>query len=296
MRFGITALSLPNVMDMIITKGITELSRFNFAEIVRTTYEQGFSLMELTMDIAYVLPGSISDQTISELIAVKDDLDITYTVHLPLWAIEPAIPNDFIRRASINNLVDAINLVKPLNPEVYVLHMTGGLAGEFYRQPMPAKYKSVIVSTITSFAEESLKEILRETRIPPRKLALENIEFSFEATWGLAERFDTSICMDTGHLLSEQSEPITILEFINRYYDRIAEIHLHDGGKNPPKDRRVRYLDHQPLGTGELPIIETLNELHKRGYKGPIIFELVLDEAKESLALIKKLLPELPIQ
>ncbi|MFX1564226.1 MAG: cobamide remodeling phosphodiesterase CbiR [Promethearchaeota archaeon] len=295
MRFGITPLEMANVLQIIGEGGIPDFSNFNFVDIISIVREHGFSLMELTMDVTYVLPGGLTEETVKALKKVKKELGLTFTAHLPLWAIEPSCPNTYIRQASIDCLVDAINLVKPLEPEVYVLHATGALASEFSRLQIPSIYKSFITKHFNNLAGQSIEGLLKRTKIPSRRLAIENIEFPLQATCKLAEELDTSICFDTGHLLAGYSGTISVLEFLDRYYDRIAEIHLHDGGYYPVEDNLFRRFDHQALGTGDLPIKEFLGELQERGYDGPIIFELTLKEAKESLDIIRQRLPDLPI-
>lgn len=296
MRFGITPLELSNIIEIARSGGALDFSRFNFADILRATHQQGFSLMELSIDVRYVLPGGLTEDTVAKIKAVKEELDLTFTVHLPLWAIEAACPNDYIRRASVECLVDAVNFVKPLEPEVFVLHATGSLASEFSRMKLPSLFKGIITDYFVNRAEQSVREILKRTGIPSRSLALENVEFPFDATSKIAERLDTSICLDTGHLISGQSGSIDTLEFVNRYYDRIAEIHLHDGSFQVIGEGLVKRVDHKALGKGRLPTTELLTQLQEKDYKGTIIFELAMKEAKESLQFIRQHLPTLPIE
>jgi sugar phosphate isomerase/epimerase len=295
MRFGITPLQLPNIISLVSEDGHVDFRRFSFEHIIRATRERGFSLMEITMDVSFVLPGGLTERTVTALKALKDELGLTYTAHLPLWAIEPACPNEIIREASLECLVKAVELVRPLDPEVLVLHATGALAAEFSRLQVSPLIKNIITDQFAGLAEQSVREFLKRTKLPSRKVALENVEFPFEGTWRIAERLDTSITFDTGHLLAGYSGPIEVLDFVKRYYSRISEIHLHDGGHNPVGEDVIRRFDHQALGTGKLPIEALLTELQRRRYKGAIIFELTQSEALESLEVIRKRLPNLPI-
>ncbi len=101
--------------------------------------------------------------------------------------------------------------------------------------------------------------------------------------------------MDTGHILSGQSGQIDLLEFVQQYYSRLSEIHLHDGALNPVEGKKSPYFDHQILGQGDLPIVEFLSDLEAKKFDGPIIFELTRTQAVESLEVIRKLLPNLTI-
>jgi len=294
-RFGITPLQFDNTLGIIGATGAPDFSQFNYATIIREFQAQGFSLMELTLDVRYVLPGGLTEQTVEALLEAKEDLGLNFTAHLPLWSLEPATPNEFIRNASVQCTVDAIELVKPLDPVVYVLHSTGSLAAEFSRLDLPPPFDQVALEYINMQSKQSVEEILDQTDIPSKKLALENVEFPFDATWRVAEALDTGVCLDTGHVLAGYSGDLTVQEFVNRYFSRIREVHLHDGGQELSGGGMIRRYDHQALGTGNLPIQEFLSELLKRNYEGVIIFELTLQEAQESLKVIRERLPDFPI-
>ena len=296
MRFGITPLQFDNTLGLVGAQGVPDFSRFDYARIIQEHHEQGFSLFELTLDVRYVLPGGFTEKTVDTLVKVKEELGLTFTAHLPLWAIEPATPNQFIRDASVECIVDAIELVQPLNPEVYVLHSTGSLAAEFNQLELPKPFDSVVTEYLNLHSKQSVQEILDQAGIPPDKLALENIEFPFNATWQIAEALDTRVCLDTGHVQAGYSGDITVLEFVERYFSRIKEIHLHDGGQVLSQEGMVRPYDHQALGTGTLPLEEFLSTLLKKGFEGLIIFELTLQEALESLKVIRERLPDFPIE
>jgi len=53
--------------------------------------------------------------------------------------------------------------------------------------------------------------------------------------------------------------PGNILDFVERFYNRIIELHLHDG--------KYPRIDHKPLGTYKLPTIELLTKLNKKNLK-----------------------------
>lgn len=95
---------------------------------------------------------------------------------------------------------------------------------------------------------------------------------------------DLSICFDTGHLLAGFSGQISIMEFIDKYYDRIIELHLHDG--------KFPRIDHKPLGKYDLPVRELLLKLLEKNFAGPLIYELNLPEAIKSMDYIKNNIPE----
>ena len=291
MRFGMVALEFLPAVNRIVEGGIPDFARFNLPEIVRDDLQiKHIEVIEITMDTEKLVPGSITAERITELAELKDELGHSYTVHLPLWSIEPSSFNDFIRKASVESIVSSIRLAEELEPEAYVLHTTGSLAAEFSRLKLRESLRLLLAGYIGSFAETSLGEIISKSEIDPRKLAVENIEFPFEVTRDAVDKYDTGICFDTGHVLSKQSGEETLSEFYKQHRDRIIEIHLHDGSY--PEGGRAFRTEHTALGQGEMPIREFLLELHNDNYSGPLVFELAPDEVKESLSVIKREAPE----
>jgi len=100
----------------------------------------------------------------------------------------------------------------------------------------------------------------------------------------IIQQMDLSICFDTGHLLAGFSGQISIMEFIDKYYDRIIELHLHDG--------KFPRIDHKPLGDYDLPVRELLLKLLEKNFTGPLVYELNLQEAIQSMDYIKNNIPE----
>ena len=288
-------LDFGEIMNNILRGGTIDLSKFSFPEIVKRSIKRGFHHIEVTLDLSYVVPGSLNETIIDELGKIRDEEGVSYSVHLPLWSIEPASPNEYIRRASVESLINSIELVKTLQPESYVHHSTGALAAEFSRLILPSAYGDLLNRSMASYSNQSVEELLPRTSIPPRKLALENVEFPFSLTRETVDRFDLSICFDTGHLLAGYSGEIPVLEFLERHFDRVVELHLHDGFHRKMGQQIVR-RDHLPLGAGDLPITDLLGFLEGEGFDGPLVFELAFNEAAESLQTIRRLCPNITIE
>ena len=293
-RFGIHALQ----MDMLIPQGMTpeealvHIGSFDHADHVRSLWEQGFNPVELGGDLALFLPHTFQPNAIERLAALKAETGVTYTVHLPLWSVEPSTPLKPVRDGSAQALVDCIKATLPLEPEVYVLHATGALSAEFYRMQIPEIARMFLLRQFQTGANESIQKILAETGIPGRQLAIETIEFPFELTLELAEELDLSICFDTGHVLVGFSGPTDFFEALTLVLPRLAEVHLHDGPWQG-SERKIGYgKDHQALGKGDLDVGRLLDQLAAAQFDGPVIFELSTAEAVESLEIIGKLRPE----
>ena len=286
-RFGF----LPASWDLILKEANKgqglDFSKIDLVSAAKSMLKYGFKHIEITLDVYYALPGVITEKTIDKFIELKEENNLSVSVHLPLWSLEPSSFNEHIREASVTSIVETIRLVEPLNPEVYVLHTTGALAAEYSRLPFPAKYKNMILQYMNGFAAKSVEEIIATTEINPKKLAIENIEFPFELTREIIEEYETSMCFDTGHLLAGYSGNYDFMEFLKMNYDLISEIHLHDGYRET-KESGVIIRDHIPLGTGKLPLKEFVDFLKEKNFKGPLVFELSFEEARQSLEYIKK--------
>jgi sugar phosphate isomerase/epimerase len=293
MRFGIMAMQwdylIPGNLDT--NRAIAHVMAFDHTELVRSLAVPPFKTIELGGDMALFLPHTFQQDGIQKLAALKDELDLTYTVHLPLWSIEPSTPLTPVREGSVRALIDCIQATLPLEPENYVLHGTGALAAEFTRINFPDLARDYLMRQFQSSAFQSIKGILKETGISSRRLAVETIEFPFDLTLELAEELDLSVCLDTGHILVGFSGPITLEEALERCLPRLAEVHFHDGPWQGV-ERSIGYgKDHQPLGAGDLPVADFLDHLDAADFNGPLIFELRMPEALQSLEVVRRLRP-----
>ncbi len=286
MKFGVTPVEISYFAEIAQTGTVADLLNFDFPSLVERAIEAGFKHVELTLDMVYVSPGSLSKDKIEKLANLAEKFGITYTAHLPLWSIEPASPVPQVRKASVEALVEAIRIVKELNPLYYVLHATGALASEFTRLPAPPPLKRLINEAFSDFASESVKSLIELSKIDSRRIAVENVEFDFEYTRRIVDANDTSICFDTGHLMAGYSGDYDPLQFLEKNFDRIVELHLHDGYRRVVNGR-VEIGDHLALGDGDLPVCSLLNLLQERGFDGVIVFELPLESALKSMEYIR---------
>ena len=293
MRFGIMAMQ----MDALIPPGLSpgkvmaHLIGFDHAELVRGLASAGFSLIELGGDLAQFFPQTFSPRAIERLAALKQEQGLAYTVHLPLWSVEPSTLLTPVRQGSVRAVIECIQATLPLHPEVRVLHATGALATEFYRMRSQGAARALILRQFQNCARESLRAILAETGIPSRQLAIETIEFPFDLTMELAEELDLSICLDTGHVLSGFSGPVELDDVLERCLPRLAEVHLHDSPRLAPGQPVVYGKDHQALGAGDLDVGRLLDRLAAANFTGPLIFELRVEQALASLDVIRSLRP-----
>ncbi|HSR34956.1 MAG TPA: cobamide remodeling phosphodiesterase CbiR [Anaerolineae bacterium] len=289
MRFGIMTMQrgalIPSGMSM--EAALVYIASLDHADLARDLSSHGFDPIELGGDMALFFPQSLAPPTIERLAALKAETGLTYTVHLPLWSVEPSTPLTPVRKGSVQALVDTVQATKNLEPECYVLHATGALAAEFYRMNVPEYAKAFLLQQFQGHARESIGTLLAESGLPSRQVAIETVEFPLELTLELAEDLDLSLCLDTGHVLSGFSGPVGLFDALERCLPRLVEIHLHDAPGLGSEGEIVYGQDHQPLGAGDLDVGRLLDRLAEARWGGPVIFELTLEEALTSMEVIR---------
>jgi sugar phosphate isomerase/epimerase len=291
MRFGIMAMQLKALVPpgLSAEKIMADLMTFDHAGLAKGLADKGFNPIELGGDLGMFIPNVYSPASVEKLGALKAG-GLSYTLHLPLWSVEPSTPLTPVRRGSVEALVETIRATRPIEPEVYVLHATGALAAEFYNMKISEMARMLILRQFQSGARESIRTILGETGIPSRRLAIETIEFPLDMTLDLAEEFDLSVCLDTGHVLAGFPGWFDFFEVLEKLLPRLAEIHLHDS-KKMPEGVRGYGEDHKPLGQGDLELGRLLDRIAATNFSGPLVFELEVDEALESLKVVESIRP-----
>jgi len=282
LRLGATALSLEGVIEGLELGDGAVL--FDYAKLVRNTVESGFKHVELSTDLYYILPASFSKESVEEWVSMRNK-GVTFSVHLPIWSVELDSPVEDIRKASVNAVVRPVEILEDLKPLAYVLHVAGPLAAEVNRMMISQNYKELFFHVLAQNASRSVKQIVScvsDIGVDSRRIALESIEFPFSKTLEIAEAFDTSICIDTGHILAGYSGEIGVEKAIELSSRRLLEIHLHDAYRRR-EGERIIVRDHLPLGAGDLNVKSLFESLGKAGFRGPIVFELGLRDAKSSL-------------
>lgn len=291
MRFGIMEMQLERLIafDSRAESPVDQILNFDRGKLVTGLAQEGFPLIELGGDLGLFFRSAYREKTIQQLAKIKKDLGLNYTVHLPLWSVEPSTPLEPVRLGSEDAIMDIMDAVQPLDPEVYVLHATGALAAEFYQMKLPQAAKSLILKQFQGGAISSIRDILEETGLPSRKLAIETIEFPLELTLEIADLLDLSICLDTGHILSGISGAIKFEDALKACLPRLAEVHLHDSPDFMKTGKLGYGQDHQALGTQDLDVKHLMNRLNDNNFSGPIIFELSVKEARTSIDYLKHL-------
>ena len=292
MRFGIMAMQL----EALVPSGIpadqvmANITRFDHAGLAKDLFQKGFNPIELGGDLGMFLPQAYAPETVKRMKDLKSE-GVTFTLHLPLWSVEPSTPLDPVRAGSVQAVVDIMEATRPLEPEVYVLHATGALAAEFYNMKISELARSVILRRFQEGARASIRAILERTGLPSRKIAIETIEFPLDMTLELADELNLSMCLDTGHVLAGFPGWFDFFEAMERILPRLAEVHLHDSRKMPEGTRGYGE-DHKTLGLGNLELGRFLDRLEAANFQGPLVFELTVCEALASMDVVRTIRPK----
>ncbi len=294
MRFGITPLEAESFKKVFNGEkgGLIDFSEIHFSDIILNVVECGFQHCEISLDLFQVLPIEMDNKEQKRIVNLKKQHDITFSAHFPIWSVELSSPNKFIREASVQSCIDSFNKFKFLEPdiEVFVIHPTGVFTASIGVLGLGSKANEIIYHVLTNYAIQSVKKIIKKTRISKSKIAIENIEYPFERTIEIINKLKgTKLCLDTAHLLGGFSGDIDLIETTESYLDITSEIHLQDYSDNFPSP------DHVALGRGNNFPIKFLKMIHEYDFKGPIVFELGLNQAIESFDFIKKHVPEIKV-
>ncbi len=291
LRFGITPLKVEKIIAVLKQQiDVGKTLDFSFSDMVLEAAERGYCHCELTLDLFQILPIPLNIKELEKLKKIKMEHDLTYSAHFPISSIELASPNKFVRTASVKSLVHAYKSLKFLasDIEIFVLHPTGGFVANLLKLDVDPMLKKFVCNLFVRNAVQSVKEVIKETKIDKNKIAIENIEFPFEGTLEIIKQLKgPKLCIDTAHFLGGYSGEVNLVEIMEKYLDITCEIHLQDYSEEG-------FADHNALGRGEFPK-EVLKIIHEQNFEGPIVFELTHEQAVESLEYIKKHAPEIEV-
>lgn len=164
-----------------------------------------------------------SREEIEALSQISNDFSIGYNIHLPT-DLSLASAGRMEQKKSLDTYRRVMDLTSRLDPTSWTLHIPCD---------QPIASGTDVVARWQDRAREGLEKLLADG-IPPRRLAIENLDYPFVWVQDIVKAYDLSVCMDVGHLLLRGED---IADFHRESADRIAVIHLHGV---------VNGKDHQP--------------------------------------------------
>lgn len=228
-------------------------------EEIREFASMGFDFAELSMDPPKGLPENLS-LLVPELKATLSTYGVGLVVHMPTFVwVADLTPR--IRRASLEETVEALTVARSLGASYVVLH-PGGFSG----------LGEMVREKSQQIALESLGYLIHSARELGMILAIENMFpkggwlVTPEDFLGVMERFpELMMTLDVGHGFIKGGLQ-RVFSFIDRLGDRIIHVHMSDNWGE--RD------DHLPIGAGRIPFSEVVSRLKHRGYEGGITLEV----------------------
>ena len=229
-------------------------------EELETIANLGFDYLELTMDAPLAHYRVIRE--------IKDDLvqtlkrsDMRLICHLPTF-VSTADLTESLRETSLNEVLESLEVAAELRAMKAVLH------------PSPHRGLSVfVIDQVRQYALRSLETIVDKADQVGLPLCLENM-FPQSNSLVNPEDFDEvferfpnlKMTLDTGHAHIEDKADTKILDFIERFPDRIYHVHANDNlGKED---------NHLPIGAGTIDFPEIVRVLKAIGYDETITLEV----------------------
>ena len=177
-------------------------------------YVDDVELLVMESDFISPLPDTFQ---IDRLKNIAQNHNLSYTVHLPL-DIELGSDNSIASRESAQKIVRVIERFDALKPTAYVLHL-----------PMENANSTDNLSAWAGNCRRSMEEILSSSKIEPRNICVENLDYPISFVSSMIEELDLSVCFDVGHLLKADGN---VMKFWNDWKARIKVIHLHGVNKD----------------------------------------------------------------
>jgi sugar phosphate isomerase/epimerase len=235
----------------------------------RLVEEYGLKAVELTLDFGLLYPQVMDEMFYRQAAHLQEGLGFACTVHLPLLWLDLSSLNELIRQTSVECVRRAVEWVRPLQVESYVLHLWGFTTVQIHRVLADEGQRQMLLGAVMAQAGRSLAQI-RTFIEEPARLCVENLEAPpFDVVLPLIEEQGVGICLDVGHLAWQGGGELAFLE---KHGERVREIHLHDAVlASPAQGKRAR--DHLPLGQGELDYEALLHKLDEMGFDGCVIIE-----------------------
>ncbi len=207
---------------------------------------------------------------VDELRRIARDTDTALTVHLPV-TIELGDPDPAFRRASCELFRRVVEITAPLHPLGWVLHVVGS--------PEYSRREAIDPDRLARHAERTHENLARLMPLfdSPRDLCIENIHRHFFIEPPFIEAFETSTCVDVGHLVCHGQE---VCEHLDAWLPRCRIMHLHGTNERGEDHASLAHLPNgflenlfQRLKEGPSPETVTIegNRQTRRTCQSPII-------------------------
>lgn len=230
----------------------------------------GFDYLELTMDAPQAHHLILREQHTAIGQRLRHH-GMGLVCHMPTF-VYTADLTPAIRQASLKEVIYSLETAAELGAEKVVLHpsIISGLG-------------FLVKETAVAHALESLETILRRAEQLGQCICFENMfprldymvkpqEFTtlFETYRNL------KLTLDIAHAFIGVKTAARILEFIQKFPERLYHIHI--------SDNKGQRDDHLAVGQGFIPFPEIVHALENQGYNGTITLEIFSEDRRELTA------------
>ena len=141
--------------------------------LILDVINSGFRHCEISLDLFQILPIDINKEEEKRIINIQKEYDFTFSAHFPIYSVELSSPNKFIREASVQSCIDSFNQFRFLEEkiDVFVIHPTGSFTASIGVLGLDSKTMELIYHILTNYAIQSVKKIIKATKIPKSKIA-----------------------------------------------------------------------------------------------------------------------------
>ncbi len=209
-----------------------------------------------------------SDDCINELRALADDNGCGYTVHLPIDR-KAGDPDRKVREGFRDEACRIIDLTRRLSPRAWVLHLEG----------IEKDSGITDVSDWQDWCKETVSELVDRAE-NSHLIAIENLSYPAEWNIPLVSSFNTSYCLDIGHLWLQSD--VCWEDLCTALLPGTSVVHLH--GVHQKRD-------HLSLAAADrAQLIAFLIMLKDFAYRGVLTMEIFGEkEFYESMEVIDRL-------
>jgi sugar phosphate isomerase/epimerase len=226
----------------------------------------GFDYLELTMDPPQAHYSTLRQQ-INSILSALASQSMNIICHLPTF-VSTADLTDSIREASLSEMFNSLEVAAALGAQKVVLHPghIGGL-GIYVKETALAHANSSLAAIIDRAQTLGLCLCL-ENMFPKCRAFVEPADFV-----EILQQFpDLKLTLDTGHANIGNPGGRRILEFIEKFGQRIGHLHV--------SDNFGEHDDHIALGAGNIDFLKIVKTLKQYGYNDTATLEIFSEDRR----------------
>lgn len=230
---------------MDVRQGFTVEGEVKLKAAVEFATDHGFDFLELNMENGFAR-REVNPDTIGTMI---DSTGLDLVVHLP-YRLDTGSPHEEVRLGACRELERSIDAAIDFGATRGVFHASPLAPGDYWRDDVIRNQIRRSVDRVTEYGES--RDFLA---------CAENLKGPFfdvgDFEWLLRETDgEVVVCLDTGHAHATGHDEAWQADFLRRWGDQVAHVHLNDT-RRPDDD------EHLPVGVGMLDfemLVDTMRE------------------------------------